>query len=309
MLRCITLFLLTWLGVATSASANESWYGGSGGRELLGPTTRAGGVQATPVPDAYGTFECNWTDPYVLTIPTNWVSGVYLVKLTGSSSGKQAYIQFVVREDSRDSVFLFQRSITTDQAYNTWPGAAYGGLSLYNGAVKVSFNRPYAVDESYSSAHNGAGFFPRWEINMVRWLEMNGYDVTYATNIDVHENPNLLLNRHAFLSVAHDEYWSWEMRQNVETSRDAGVGLGFFAGNESYWPLLREGHCLYMHGCAPQKEYVIFTAGPKCVFKFKNPPSSYPPILQSEGMPSRGAEDNSPPPVRYGAFDRVFRIR
>ena len=152
-----------------------------------------------PSPDAYGMFECNWATSYVLTVPTNWVSGVYLVKLTGLTSGTQAYIQFVVREDSRNSVYLFQRSITTDQAYNTWPGVNYGGLSLYNGAVKVSFNRPYAIDESYTSLHDGAGFFPRWEINMVRWMEMNGYDVTYATNIDVHENPNLLLNHHALL--------------------------------------------------------------------------------------------------------------
>ena len=236
----ISFFVSTGDSSYTMDFYRIGWYGGAGGREVLGPISLPGGVQPTPVADAYGDFECNWTTGYVLTVPTNWVSGVYLVVLTGSSSGKQAYIQFVVREDSRNSVYLFQRSITTDQAYNTWPGSAYGGQSLYTGAVKVSFNRPYAIDESYSALHDGAGFFPRWEINMVRWLEMNGYDVTYATNIDVHENPNLLLNHKAFLAVAHDEYWSWEMRQNVETARDAGVGLGFFSGNESYWQIRLE---------------------------------------------------------------------
>ena len=30
------------------------WYGGAGGRELLGPITLPGGVQPTPSPDAYG---------------------------------------------------------------------------------------------------------------------------------------------------------------------------------------------------------------------------------------------------------------
>ena len=30
------------------------------------------------------------------------------------------------------------------------------------------------------------------------------------------------------------------MRQNVETARDAGVGLGFFSGNESYWQIRLE---------------------------------------------------------------------
>ena len=216
------------------------WYGGAGGRELLGPITLPGKVQPTPSPDAYGDFECNWAASYVLTVPTNWVSGVYLVKLTGTTSAAQTYIQFVVREDSRNSVYLFQRSITTDQAYNDWPGKAAGGLSLYNGAVKVSFNRPYGVDESYNPLEYGAGFFLRWEINMVRWMEMNGYDVTYVTDIDVHENANLLMNHHAFLSVAHDEYWSWQMRQNVEAAQDAGVGLGFFSGNEIYWQIRLE---------------------------------------------------------------------
>ena len=216
------------------------WYGGAGGRELLGPITLPGGVQPTPSPDAYGDFECNWATSYVLTVPTNWVSGVYLVKLTGTTSGAQAYIQFVVREDSRNSVYLFQRSITTDQAYNDWPGKAAGGLSLYNGAVKVSFNRPYGIDESYNPLEYGAGFFLRWEINMVRWMEMNGYDVTYVTDIDVHENSNLLLSHKAFLSVDHDEYWSWQMRQNVDTALAAGVGLGFFSGNEIYWQIRLE---------------------------------------------------------------------
>ena len=236
----ISFFVSTGDSSYTMDFYRIGWYGGAGGRELLGPITLPGGVQPTPSPDAYGDFECNWATSYVLTVPTNWVSGVYLVKLTGTTSGAQAYIQFVVREDSRNSVYLFQRSITTDQAYNDWPGTAAGGLSLYNGAVKVSFNRPYGIDESYNPLKYGAGYFLRWEINMVRWMEMNGYDVTYVTDIDVHENSNLLLSHHAFLSVDHDEYWSWQMRQNVDTALAAGVGLGFFSGNESYWQIRLE---------------------------------------------------------------------
>src|SRR5262249_4865935 len=92
------------------------WYGGAGGREVLGTISLTGSFQPTPSADSYGTFECNWATAYVLTIPGNWTSGVYLVKLTGSTTGKQSYIQFVVREDSRNSDYLFQRSITTDEA-------------------------------------------------------------------------------------------------------------------------------------------------------------------------------------------------
>lgn len=74
---------------------------------------------------------------------------------------------------------------------------------------------------------DGASHFFMWEYNMVRWLEAEGYDVTYCTNIDVHENPLLLMSHRAFLSVGHDEYWSREMRLHVEQARDQGVHLAF----------------------------------------------------------------------------------
>src|SRR5207302_2613977 len=40
---------------------------------------------------------------------------------------------------------------------------------------------------------------------------------------------------YAFLSVGHDEYWSWQMRDNVEHARDVGINLGFFSANTAYW--------------------------------------------------------------------------
>ncbi|MEO5968548.1 MAG: N,N-dimethylformamidase beta subunit family domain-containing protein, partial [Bdellovibrionia bacterium] len=75
------------------------------------------------------------------------------------------------------------------------------------------------------------------EYNMVRFLEREGYDVTYATDVDTHENPDLLLSHKGFLSVGHDEYWSKEMRDHVEAARDSGIHLGFFAANVSNWQI------------------------------------------------------------------------
>ncbi|WP_233153913.1 N,N-dimethylformamidase beta subunit family domain-containing protein [Scytonema sp. HK-05] len=241
------------------------WYAGSGGRQMAPVITRKRVQQPPPlVNEATGLIECNWKDPYVLKIPYNpadpsqWASGVYLAKLTASKSGKQSYIIFVVRDDSRASDILFQSSVTTYQAYNNW-----GGMSLYRWnsrgkqAYKVSFNRPYAASPNLKAAYGvGAGEFltnfqPKrrtssagWEYNMVRWLEREGYDVAYSTDVDTHENqidqytgkPILLLHK-AFLSVGHDEYWSWNMRQNVEAARDRGVSLGFFSSNTCYWQI------------------------------------------------------------------------
>jgi regulation of enolase protein 1 (concanavalin A-like superfamily) len=79
-----------------------------------------------------------------------------------------------------------------------------------------------------------------WEQGMLTWLERQGYDVSYATNVDVDADPNLLMNHKAFLSVGHDEYWTWAMRDNVERARDSGINLGFFSGNVSYWQVRYE---------------------------------------------------------------------
>ena len=70
---------------------------------------------------------------------------------------------------------------------------------------------------------------------MVRWLERNGYDVSYTTGIDAHRSGGELTEHETFLSVGHDEYWSGGQRANVEAARAAGVNLAFFSGNEVFW--------------------------------------------------------------------------
>jgi N,N-dimethylformamidase beta subunit-like protein len=83
-----------------------------------------------------------------------------------------------------------------------------------------------------------------WEYPMVRWLEREGYDVGYVTNLDldveVSQNPlQSTTFPKLFLSVGHDEYWSTKMRNNVDDARDVDVdnaqdpvvSLGFFSAN------------------------------------------------------------------------------
>ncbi len=235
----ISFFVNTEDSSYTMEIFRMGWYGGAGARSMMPPVTRTGRQQPIPSPDPdTNLIECQWTDPYVLTIPNNpqdptdWASGVYLVKLTAVASGKQSYIIFVVRDDARKSDLLFNCDVNTYQAYNSW-----GGRSLYSKprAFKVSFNRPYRPGE-------GAGDFlqAEWEYNMLRFLEREGYDVTYSTDVDTHLHGNLLLSHKAVLVMGHGEYWSWQMRNNFEAARDAGVNLGFFAANTGYWQIRYE---------------------------------------------------------------------
>lgn len=246
----------------TIAIYRMGWYGGSGARLVRSGITIPGVRQPMPIADPIsGLIECDWQVSYTLTTAshdrTDWLSGVYLAKLTGSSSGKQSYIIFVIREDDRPADFLFQSSVTTFQAYNNW-----GGKSTYPSnsqderwARKVSFNRPYARSQHPRGGSGlGAGEFltamsihptrtlstAGWEYNMVRWLERQGYDVTYSTDIDTHRRTDFWKGHRAWLSVGHDEYWSQDMRRHVEAARDQGIGLGFFSANTCYWQIRLE---------------------------------------------------------------------
>ena len=82
---------------------------------------------------------------------------------------------------------------------------------------------------------DGRDFYFSNEYPLVRFLEKNGYDVSYLSGVDTDRNGAQLLNHKVFLSVGHDEYWSGAQRANVEAARDAGVNLQFLSGNEMYW--------------------------------------------------------------------------
>ncbi len=186
---------------------------------------------------ATGLIDCgNWAVSALWPVPADAVSGIYFAKLTQVSNGGASHIVFVVRESdtaSHYSDIVFQTSDTTWQAYNQ-----YGGNSLYVGgpagrAYKVSYNRPLttrgtAPEDSVFNA----------EYPMVRWLEANGYDVSYMSGVDTDRFGATILTpaKHKlFLSVGHDEYWSAGQRANVEAARSAGVHLAFFSGNEVFW--------------------------------------------------------------------------
>ena len=210
------------------------YYGGTGGRLVTSSGSLNGSAQAGPsIDSATRLVEYHWGTSYTLNVGNDWTSGLYMVKLTDITTGKESQIPFTVRDDSRPAEVGFQDSATTAEAYNN-----YGGYNLYGSTVpggqaayKVSFDRPLAQTNN-TDAYNG---MLTWEYNMARWMESQGYDVSYYSNIDVSINPLQLYSQNTFLSVGHDEYWSMEMRNNVEQARDNGTNLGFFSANTAYW--------------------------------------------------------------------------
>jgi N,N-dimethylformamidase beta subunit-like, C-terminal len=229
------------------------YYGGAGARLMrtIGPLQ--GTPDATPQDGERHLIECNWKVGFSLEIPKDWLSGVYLGKLTTlpSPSGQyldlemtnESYVVFIVRDD-RKADLLFQASDMTWLAYNRWPqwrslydlGDAPWGASDQKVGYDVGFDRPYALywngyPAGFHPLTNGSGEFLMTEFPLAFWLEKEGYDVTYISNVDTHADGNGLLRAKVFLAVGHDEYWTEQMFENVTKARDAGVSLAFLSGN------------------------------------------------------------------------------
>lgn len=217
------------------------YYGAKGGRFMkrLGPFRV--NPQTDPPIAEHRLRACNWERATAFTVPQDWLSGVYLGKLSSEDQRYQSYVILVVRDD-RKSDLLFQTSDTTWQAYNKWPGE----FSLYDSdsprqphssRTWVSFDRPYGkypqvVDQPLSQ---GSGEFLLWEYPLCYWLEQQGYDVTYCSNIDTHSDPKGLERVKCFLSVGHDEYWTIEMYNNVKDAIGQGLNAAFLSGNSVKW--------------------------------------------------------------------------
>ena len=211
------------------------YYGGMGARKIATVLPSAPLPQNQPDcqnDEATGLIDCsNWGVSASWTVPAGATSGIYFAKLVRQDATPgESHVMFVVRDDSGHSDLLFQTSDTTWQAYNQ-----YGGNSLYTGspdgrAYKVSYDRPFTTRRT-----SGEDWLFNAEYPMVRWLEKNGYDVSYFTGVDSSRLGAEILEHKVFMSVGHDEYWSGTQRSNVEAARDAGVNLAFFSGNESFW--------------------------------------------------------------------------
>jgi O-glycosyl hydrolase len=216
------------------------YYGGMGARQVATIDVNLPQAQTQPDPtiDAatglmdYGT----WSVSASWAVPATAVSGIYFAKLVREDGvDGTSHVFFVVRDDGGKSDLLYQTSDATWQAYNQ-----YGGNSLYEGngsvgrAYKVSYNRPFD-DRSQPTGFGAFNWVFDAEYPMVRWLEANGYYVSYFTDVDSDRRGSELLNHKVFLSSGHDEYWSGGQRANVEAARNAGVNLAFFTGNESFW--------------------------------------------------------------------------
>jgi predicted phage tail protein len=196
----------------------------------------------------YGMIDCQWATSYTLNVPTSWTSGNYIVKLTrlDGSTHYENFMTFAVRNDSSTAPIVYGLDTTTWQAYNLWGGSGNNnvGISLYtrvddttgadlpgSRAYTVSYNRPYYV----SGASDGAGQFMVWDYPLVRYMESQGYDMTYVTSTDLERDPSVFSGHKVFVNAGHDEYYSDNMRARMTGGIASGLNLALFSANNFYY--------------------------------------------------------------------------
>jgi hypothetical protein len=276
------------------------FYGGSGGRlvqriPVFIPAPQPPCVwQNAGDTDAY--YTCStWRVSHTLVIPTSWVSGIYLAVITSSARSPfglpyQHHVVFVVRDDQRSANLLYQHMLFTEEAYNHAGGY---GPSLYSsrtvrGATlpvpKVSLDRPDDALDNLQAY--------RFEFPFIYWLEGQGYDVVYATDLDTHEAMETLTNYRGFIVAAHSEYWTKQMYDSVQAARDHGVHLGFFGGDAVYTQMRVEDTLAPIgDGSHDRHDRVLV------VYRFPYPPDVH------------GRGDPNPDPALQTIFWRDFPVR
>ncbi len=212
------------------------WYRGAGAREIWSSGEFRGVLQpACPVIAATNTVECsNWSKGLSVTINSGWPPGDYLLKLVGSGN-EQAYVPMTLWDPASHAAYLVVNRSMTEQGWDT-----YGGYDFYQGlgpclldhysyppcnrARVVSLDRPYV-------AGNGSSDFLDNEYPLIRWMERRGLDVTYATDITLDEHPAFAAQHRAWLSLDHDETWTYnELRAAKTAAATAGTNIVFFSG-------------------------------------------------------------------------------
>ncbi len=214
------------------------WYRGVGGRLIMCVpgcrSSHAETVQRPPTTPAAvtGLFRAPWRVTDRVEIPPDAVSGYYEAKLEivgGAYTGDVGNIPLIVRQRpaAPTSTVLVQVPVNTWEAYNRWGGKSLYQFGTTKHAVEVSFDRPF-------DQHDFRTMVTELELPWVRFLERNGVDVSYQTDVDTDRNPGSLLHHRLVFAIGHDEYWTQRMRSAFDRALTLSTNL-MFGSNSGEW--------------------------------------------------------------------------
>jgi len=216
-------------------------YRGLGSRRL---------VQSAPLPavsqpdllfdDRTRRAECDWSSSWHLDIPDGFTSGVYVATFT-TEAGYRSLAPFVVADPHSSAQICVVLPMLTYQATNRWPLDGVHGTSLvfgyYEGASTGATGRTRAFEVSFDRPYTAPGLPAQLQsdLRVISWLESQGYDVTYAADLDLHSGRVDPRRFHGLLFLGQHEYWTSAIRDRVEQAVRADVSLAFLGPGTSHW--------------------------------------------------------------------------
>ena len=206
------------------------YYDGAGARLIEQVTTKSD-IPAYSAPEISSaprsTVTTSWPIAYRFAPDKNTPPGQYLFRMD-DGVGKSTFAPLMIENhEARGTTFI--SAVLTWQAYNQW-----GGYSLYKGpnlkrttrSTVASFDRPYDGDGSGQSRY--------MELPILRLAEEKGLDLAYATDYDLDSNTPQIKNAVTLVMGGHNEYWTNNMRDNLQSAIDRGTNLLIFGGNTGY---------------------------------------------------------------------------
>lgn len=223
---------------------------------------------------------CGWPVAFELTVPEAWSSGGYLAIVRarrGDVVVEQQHVFVIKPPPQSDADLLLVTASSTWIAYNDWGGSNYyegiDGASGEEFSPVLSIERPWsrglawvpagapripystaprpgdvpsygAFDWAYANGfakYYAAAGWASYERQFVEWAERSGYRFDVITQHDLHYEPERLRNYRCMVTVGHDEYWSWEMRDAVDAFVDGGGCLARLGAN-FLWQVRLEDH-------------------------------------------------------------------
>lgn len=210
------------------------WYDGVGGRTVAvhpGLHSDLQGLARQPVEVRSGPTiaPAGWPVTDVITVHDSWTTGLYVARLTlttGPNRDQGADLPFVVRAPiGTAAAVLVQQPVMTAQAHSD---VGYAVIAGSQGSPKsVSFDRPLP---GLSSANFEAQWPFAYDYQLARFLEREGFDVEYATDIDIDREPWKLELHRVVIASGATTCWTFQMRDAFRRARAAGVGIVSMGG-------------------------------------------------------------------------------
>jgi len=229
----VNLYVTTTAPNFRAIAYRMGWYQGLGAREVWTSPLETGQIQPPcSVATETNMVSCaNWGLSLTMPITSAFVPGDYLIKLTGGDR-VQSYVLLTVSDPGSTATYVILNRSFVEQGWNTFGGYSfYKGLGpcildtlsypVCNRARVVSFDRPYDTGD-------GAADFMTNEFPLVQYCEELGLDVTYMTDVELDQHPELLLRHKVLLSLDHDESWSYNERIAAKDAVAQGVNVVYF---------------------------------------------------------------------------------